>query len=119
MSILIMILIGIAGGILSGLMGVGGGIILIPLMIFFLGLSQRVAQGTSLAILLLPIGILAVWKYHQANSIEFRIAAFVALGFVLGAYLGAVFAEQLNDATLKRVFAVFLIAVGAKMLFWD
>lgn len=116
MTILIMILIGVAGGILSGLMGVGGGIILIPLMAFFLGLSQRVAQGTSLAILLLPIGILAVWKYWQTDSINFRIAAFVALGFVVGAYAGAAFAQHISDFWLKRIFAVFLILVGAKML---
>ena len=117
MNELLLIGLGIVAGTLSGLMGVGGGIILVPALVYLLGMSQHRAQGTSLAILLLPIGVLAVWKYYQAGNVDIRMAGLIVLGFVGGAYLGAVMANLANEALLRRGFAVFLLVVALKMLF--
>jgi len=117
MAELLLIGIGIAAGILSGLLGIGGGLILIPPLVYFFGMSQQKAQGTSLAILLLPIGLLAVWRYYQAGNVDLRVAAFIALGFFGGAYLGAVGANAVNQLLLRRSFALFLVAVAIKMFF--
>lgn len=111
------LLIGLAAGVLSGVLGLGGGLLIVPALVLLFGVTQKQAQGTSLAILLLPIGILAVWKYYQEGNINIKMAGFVALGFVFGAYVGAVIANSLSDDALKKIFAVFLVAVAAKMFF--
>ena len=116
MNEFLLVLLGIVAGALSGLMGVGGGIILVPALVYLLGMSQHRAQGTSLAILLLPIGVLAVWKYYQAGNVDIRMAGLIILGFVGGAYLGAVMADITSEAMLRRIFAVFLLVVAVKML---
>jgi uncharacterized membrane protein YfcA len=107
--VIILIVVGLAAGVLSGILGIGGGLLIVPALIFLLGMSQKQAQGTSLAILLLPIGILAVIEYYRAGHIDLKMAGFVALGFV--------FANHVGDDVLKKVFAVFLVAVAAKMFF--
>lgn len=117
MAEILLIGIGLAAGILSGLLGIGGGLILIPPLVYFFGMSQQKAQGTSLAILLLPIGLLAVWRYYQAGNVDLRVAGFIALGFFGGAYLGAVGANLVNEVMLRRGFAIFLVAVAIKMFF--
>jgi uncharacterized membrane protein YfcA len=117
--ILILILIGIAAGILSGLVGVGGGIILVPSLIYFLAFSQKQAQGTSLGILLLPIGILAVWQYYKAGYVDWKTVWLVAIGFLAGSYLGSKIALSLPQDIVKKIFAILMILVAFKMLFFD
>jgi hypothetical protein len=115
--VILLILVGLAAGALSGILGIGGGLLIVPALVFLFGVTQKQAQGTSLAILLLPIGILAVWKYYQAGNIDVKMAGLVALGFVFGAYAGAVIANHVADDILKKIFAVFLVLVAAKMFF--
>lgn len=117
--IIILILIGLFAGMLSGLIGVGGGIIIVPALIYFLGFSQHQAQGTSLGLLLLPIGILAVMNYYNKGLIDIKIVGIMAVAFVIGGWLGSKMALTLSEAMLKRVFAVILFYTGFKMLGWD
>ena len=115
-QILILILIGLLSGMLSGVFGVGGGILIVPALVFFLGLTQREAQGTSLAILLLPVGILAVMNYHKAGLINYKYAAIILLTFVVGAFFGSKLAIITPDKILKKVFGVVMIVAALKMI---
>jgi uncharacterized protein len=117
--ILLLILIGFAAGVLSGLVGVGGGIIVVPALVFFLGFTQQQAQGTSLGLLLLPVGILAVLNYYKQGHIDVRVVGIMALAFILGGWLGSKWAISLPEATVKRIFAVILFYSGIKMMGWD
>ena len=108
---------GFLTGIIGGLFGVGGGEIFIPLLIYVFGFSQHQAQGTSLAVLLPPIGLLAAWRYHQAGYVNFNVAGWLALGFFLGASIGAVAATRIDAHTLRRVFGLFLLLVSLHMMF--
>lgn len=117
MKELLYLLLGLMAGTLSGMLGIGGGIILIPGLIFLAGLTQHEAQGTTLAIMLLPIGLLAVMRYHQAGHVHFYIAAFICAGFLIGGLLGANIAEGLPNLLLRRVFGVFLMAVATYTIF--
>ena len=118
-TILILLLIGIGAGVLSGLIGIGGGIIIVPSLIFFLGFSQKMAQGTSLGILLLPIGILAVFQFYKAGYVDVKTVWLVSLGFLAGGYFGSKIALSLPQETVKRIFAVVLLLIAFKMLFLD
>jgi uncharacterized protein len=118
-TILILILIGIGAGVLSGMVGIGGGIIIVPSLVYFLGFSQKMAQGTSLGILLLPIGILAVLQFYKAGYIDMKTVWIVAIGFLAGSYFGSKIALSLPQETVKRIFAIFLILIAVKMLFID
>lgn len=113
-----LILIGLGAGVLSGLVGVGGGMIIVPALIMMLGFAQKTAQGTTLAMLLLPVGIFATIIYYRAGLVNMRASAWLAAGFVAGAYLGAKYAMHLPAATLSRIFGALLLAVGAKLLFF-
>ena len=110
------VVLGLAAGLASGLVGVGGGIVLVPAMVFFFGLTQHQAQGTSLAVLVPPIGILAAWTYYRQGHVQLRMAVFICLGFVLGGLLGARLATQVSSPVLTRVFGGVLTAVGLRML---
>ena len=116
MDILTCLLIGVAGGILSGLMGVGGGIILIPLMIIFLKMTQHQAQGTSLAVIMLSF--VSMMVYYKKGHVNLGIAALIGLGFIAGGFIGAYFATSLPENILRKCFAVLMIAVACKMLFF-
>ena len=118
-TILILLLVGIAAGILSGLVGIGGGLIIVPALIFFLGFSQKLAQGTSLGILLLPIGILAVLQYYKAGFVDVKTVWLVAVGFLAGGYFGSRIALSLPQETVKKIFAIVLLVIAVKMLFID
>ena len=118
-TIIALILVGIAAGTLSGLVGVGGGIIIVPALIFFLGFSQFEAQGTSLGLLLLPAGILAVINYYQKGFIDLRIVGIMCIAFVAGAWLGSKLALSLPQDTVKKIFAVVLFYTAFRMLSWD
>lgn len=117
--ILLLIVIGLAAGILSGLVGVGGGIIVVPALVFFLSFSQQQAQGTSLGLLLLPVGILAVLNYYKQGHIDVRVVAIMAVSFVIGGWLGSKWAISLPEVTVKRIFAVILFYSAFKMMGWD
>ena len=117
--ILLLIAIGLAAGILSGLVGVGGGIIIVPALVFFLGFTQQQAQGTSLGLLLLPAGILAVINYYKKGYVDFKVVLVMFVAFVIGGWLGSKLSLSLTQETVKKVFAVILILVAGKMLFLD
>jgi len=117
MKELLFILLGLIAGTLSGLFGIGGGTILIPGLVFLAGLTQHEAQGTTLAIMLLPIGLLAVMRYYKAGHVHFYVAAFICLGFVIGGLLGANMAESLPVLPLRRAFGVFLLTVALYTIF--
>jgi uncharacterized membrane protein YfcA len=117
--VLLLVLIGLAAGILSGLVGVGGGIIIVPALVFFLGFTQQQAQGTSLGLLLLPVGILAVMNYYNKGQIDVRIVAIMAITFVIGGWLGSKWALALPEKTVRKIFAIILFYAAIKMMGWD
>ena len=117
--VITLLLIGLAAGILSGLVGVGGGLIIVPALIFFLGYSQHQAQGTSLGLLLLPVGILAVINYYDKGQIDVKVVAVMSIAFVLGGWLGSKLALRLPADTVKKIFAIFLFYSAFKLLKWD
>lgn len=118
-TILIIILIGLAAGLFSGIVGVGGGIILVPALIFFVGLTQHQAQGTTLGLLIFPVGLLGVLNYYKKDPINFRIVALLAIGFVVGSYFGSKVAVQLDQAVLRRIFAIVMLVIAVRMLFFE
>lgn len=118
-TILIIILIGIAAGMLSGLVGIGGGLVIVPALVYFLGLSQHTAQGTSLGLILLPVGILAVLAYYKQGHVDPKIVGLLAIGFVVGSYFGSKISLNLPQETVKKIFAVLMIIIAVKMIFFD
>ena len=119
--IIALLIIGAIAGMLSGLVGIGGGIVIVPALVYFLAFTQKQAQGTSLAILLLPIGILAVLNYYRDPEVhlDVKVVVLVTLGFLAGSYYGSKIALALPEATVKKVFAILLILIAFKMLFLD
>lgn len=117
MQIIGFILTGLLAGALSGITGIGGGIVVIPMLIYAFGFSERMAQGTTLALLVPPIGIMAAWTYYQRGFVDIKVAAILAVGFVVGSMLSARFAVDMNDGTIRRIFAVMLMVVAIKMFF--
>ena len=109
--------LGIAVGIVSGLIGLGGGVILIPALSLLYGMSQKRAQGTSVATLLLPVGILAFWSYYKAGEADLKLALLIAVGFTAGGWLGGQWAQHLSDVVLRRGFAVLLVTLAIKLAF--
>lgn len=109
--------LGVVIGVVSGLVGIGGGALLIPALVVFYGMSQIKAQGTSLATLLLPIGIFAFWEYYKAGNVDLKLALLVAAGFAVGGWAGGAWAQHLPALVLRRVFAGLLVAIAAKMWF--
>lgn len=108
--------LGLAAGTFSGLVGLGGGVIIVPALVYFFKLSQHQAQGTTLAILVPPIGLLAAWTYYKQGYVDLKIAALICAGFFLGGLLGAKLAVGMSEAALKRVFGASLVLIGLKML---
>jgi len=112
-----MLLVGLVVGIVSGVVGIGGGILFIPALIWLAGMDQHKAQGTSLGALLAPVGILAFWEYYRKGNADLRIALLLAAGFVIGGFFGAVGAQHIPELWLRRIFALTLILVGGRMWF--
>jgi len=111
------LLLGLVAGILSGLVGIGGGILIVPALVFLFGFSHQQAQGTTLALLVLPIGILAAWTYYKHGFVDVKVAAMIAAGFIVGSLLGARFVTGLPNSTLEKIFGTFLVLIGLKMIF--
>lgn len=116
MNALSLALLGLAVGALSGLVGIGGGIFLIPALVYFYGFSQTMAQGTTIALLVPPIGILAAWTYYKNGYVDLRAAALICAGFVIGGLFGAKLAVAMPKDVLRRIFGAFMLLVGLRML---
>lgn len=117
-SVYILLLVGLLAGILSGLVGVGGGIIIVPVLVYFFQYSQQQAQGTTLFMFLLPIGILGVFNYYKAGYVEMKTAFIIASTFIIGSYFGSKMAISLDQKTVKQIFGVIIVMLGIKMIFW-
>ncbi|MFT4697794.1 MAG: putative membrane protein YfcA [Flavobacteriaceae bacterium] len=115
--IISLIVIGLLAGVFSGFMGVGGGVIMIPLMIVLLGFSQHEAQGTSLAVLAIPVTFLAAFNYYNEGYVNWKFALIIGLSFVVGGYFGSKFAISINQEMMKKVFSVILLIIAIKMFF--
>ena len=116
-SVFILIIIGFLAGLLSGFLGVGGGILIIPLLIMFLGFTQHQAQGTALFAMLPPIGILAALNYYKEGFVKWEYAVVIALTFVVGGYFGSKLAISLPDQTVRKVFGVIMLIGAIKLIF--
>ncbi len=114
---LLYIILGLFAGALSGLIGIGGGVIIVPSLIFWFGFSQQEAQGTTLGLLVPPIGILAAWTYYQQGYVNLKVAALICVGFVLGSLLGAKLAVGLPSKVLEKVFGIALLLIALKMIY--
>jgi hypothetical protein len=113
----LVLLVGLVVGAASGVVGIGGGILFVPALVWLFGMDQHKAQGTSLGALLAPVGVLAFLEYYRSGHVDLRIAALLAVGFLVGGFFGAQWAQQIPDVLLRKVFAVTLVAVGCWMFF--
>jgi uncharacterized membrane protein YfcA len=117
-TIILLVILGLVTGAMAGMLGIGGGIIVIPALVLLLGLSQQSAQGTSLAMMLPPVGIFAVMNYYKAGHVDIKVALILATFFIIGSIFGSKLAVKLPQDVLKKIFGVFLLLVAIKMLFW-
>lgn len=115
-TLILLIAIGIVTGIMAGMLGIGGAIIMVPSLVFILGFSQQMAQGTSLAVMLPPIGALAAYNYWKAGQMNLKFALILAVCFIIGSYFGSKIALSLPEAALKKIFGILLLLVAVKML---
>jgi len=116
MNIVIILIIGLAGGIAGGLLGIGGAIVMIPALVFFAGFKQLTAQGTTLLAMIPPIGIFAAIQYYKAGHADIKTAAIIAAGFIVGAYLGSKIALNINPQLLKKIFGFLLLYISIRMI---
>lgn len=116
-SIWICLILGLVAGIISGMTGIGGGIIILPSLIFLLGFSQQQAQGTTLALLVLPIDLLAAWVYYKQGYVDIKVATLICLGFIFGGWLGAKVGTNLPPGALSKIFAIIMIISAIKVFF--
>jgi uncharacterized membrane protein YfcA len=112
-----LLLLGLATGLLSGLIGIGGGVFIVPALVFLFGLSQKQAEGTTLAVMVPPIGLLAAWEYYRSGFVDIKVAGLICIGFFFGGFFGAKLATEIATATLQKVFGVAIVAIGLKMIF--
>jgi hypothetical protein len=111
------LLIGLIVGVFSGVVGIGGGILFVPALVWLLGMDQLKAQGTSLGALLAPVGLFAFWEYYRRGHADLRVALLLAAGFLVGGYFGAAGAQHISELWLRRIFSLAMIAIGARMWF--
>jgi len=117
MQVFLFLVVGVMAGMLSGLIGIGGGIIIVPALVILFGFSQHTAQGTTLALMVPPIGLLAAWAYYKAGFVDLKAATIICIGFVAGSVLGANFATAIPEAMLRKIFGGILLLVALKMIF--
>jgi uncharacterized membrane protein YfcA len=116
MNIALYLLLGLLAGVLSGLLGIGGGIIVVPVLVLLFGFSHHLAQGTTLAMMVPPIGLLAAWAYYSEGFVDFKVAGLMCIGFFIGGFFGAKFATALPETILSRIFGVAMLIVSVKMI---
>jgi uncharacterized membrane protein YfcA len=116
-EVLILMAIGLAAGAMSGFVGIGGGVIIVPALIYLMGMSQHAAQGTSLLLMLPPIGILAVMQYWKAGEMNWKYGAIIAIAFILGGYFGSKLALKLSPSLVKLIFGVLMLYISVKMIY--
>ena len=117
MTMVLVVVAGLLIGVVSGLVGIGGGILMVPFMVWGLHFSQHKAQGTSLVALLLPVGALACWEYYKAGNVDLKVGLVLALMLAIGAYFGALLAQHISEVVLRRSFAVLLVFAAARLFF--
>ena len=110
------IALGLVVGAVAGMLGIGGAVLIVPVLVYIFGWEQHMAQGTTLAMLIPPIGILAAWKYYQAGHVDIRVAALMCIGFFVGGYFGGLIANQLPADMLRKIFGIVLLLVSLKMI---
>ncbi|MDI6839973.1 MAG: sulfite exporter TauE/SafE family protein [bacterium] len=115
-NIIAYVILGLVAGTLAGILGIGGGIIIVPALVYLFGLSQHQAQGTTLALLVPPIGLLAALVYYNKGYVNLKIAAFTCLGFFIGGLLGADIAAHISDPFLKKIFGIALLGISIRMI---
>jgi uncharacterized membrane protein YfcA len=113
--VLVYLAIGLVAGVLSGMFGIGGGILIIPALIFLAGFHAKLAIGTSLGAMLLPVGILGAYAYYQTGNLHIKASLLLGLGLFLGAYVGAKIAHNLSGTTLQRLFAIFIVLMAIRL----
>jgi hypothetical protein len=116
-TIIILVLIGLMAGVFGGLFGVGGAVIMIPALVYFLSVDQHMAQGTSLAVMLPPIGLFAAYNYYKDGQVNIWFAVIIAISFMIGGYFGSKLALNLSEQVMKKAFAIFLILLALRMIF--
>ena len=112
------IILGLLAGILSGIIGIGGGIVIIPALVFIFGLSQQMAQGTTLALLVPPVGIFAAWAYYKQGYVDLKIAVLICIGFIIGGLIGGQIATALPTKLITKIFGIFMMLMGIRMTFF-
>ena len=112
-----LLLVGLVVGMISGVVGIGGGVMFVPALIWLFGMDQHKAQGTSLGALLAPVGIFAFWEYYRKGNADLRVGLLLAAGFLVGGYFGALGAQHVSEVWLRRIFAVMLVVIGGRMWF--
>ena len=117
MPLVFLSLLGLFAGILSGLLGIGGGVVVVPILVYAFGFTQHLAQGTTLAMLIPPIGILAVWTYWRQGMVDVKVAALLCAGFIIGGFIGAKFAVGLPKIVLSKIFGFGMLLIAIKMIF--
>ena len=117
-TIIGLLVLGLIAGVMSSLVGIGGGVIIVPALVFLFAMSQKMAQGTSLVMLLPPVGLLGVINYYKAGYVDFKIAGVLIVAFIIGSYFGSKLVMNLEDTTIKRIFGVFLAAMAVKYVFF-
>ena len=113
---LMYISLGLIAGVFSGFLGIGGGTILVPVMVYVFGLSQHQAQGTTLALMVPPIGLLAAMRYYHSGNVKIGMAVFICMGFFIGGLIGAHFVQRVPDLALKKIFGIFLLLIAVRMI---
>ncbi len=113
---LLLIILGLVAGAVSGLVGIGGGVIIVPALVLLFGFTQKTAQGTTLALLVPPIGIFAAYTYYKHGNVNISAASFIIIGFVIGSLLGARYVSHVSNVTAVRIFGVFLFLIATKMI---
>lgn len=116
MTTFLFLLLGLGSGVVSGLFGIGGAMIIVPCFVLFFNLSQHAAQGTTLALMVPPIGLLAAWTYYRSGHVDLKIAGLVCLGFFFGGLIGARYATQIPEHVLRKAFGVFMLVASLKMI---
>ena len=115
-SLIFLLLVGLYAGFLSGMVGIGGGILIVPVLVYFFGFSQHKAQGTTLFLFVLPVGILGAYNYYKSGNIDIKTALVICATFVFGSYFGSKLTLSLDQLTVKRIFGIFILLISLKMI---